>query len=48
VLLLGVGEDGHIASLFTNNAVLTSKDPGTFGVDKRYKVTGCPIYKGTK
>ncbi len=48
VLLFSVGEDGHIVSLFPNNTALPLTDPGSFGVDKRYKVVGCPIYTGTK
>ena len=47
-LLLRVGEDEHIASLFTNNAALLSTDPGSFGVEKCYMVAECPIYTGTK
>jgi 6-phosphogluconolactonase/glucosamine-6-phosphate isomerase/deaminase len=48
VLLLGVGEDGHIASLFPTILRFHSQSPGSFGVDKRYNVVGCPIYTGTK
>ena len=48
VLLFSVGEDGHIVSLFPNNTALPLTDPGSFGVDKRYEVVGCPIYTGTK
>jgi 6-phosphogluconolactonase/glucosamine-6-phosphate isomerase/deaminase len=47
-LLLRVGEDEHIASLFTNNAALPCTDPGSFGVVKCYMVAECPIYTGTK
>ena len=48
VLLFSVGEDGHIASLFPNNAALPLTDPGSFGVEKCYMVAECPIYTGTK
>ena len=44
VLLLGVGEEGHIESLVPNNAALPLKNPGLFGVEKCYMVVRCPIY----
>ena len=48
VLLLGVGEDGHIVSLFPNNAAHPLTNTGSFGVEKCYMVAECPIYTGTK